>query len=465
MIRFRLLVLLVALLFSTAALHHAGRLHPDEAFYLTFARNAAVRGDWWLVSEPVDKPPLTFYSNALAMVLFAVKLDANGVHQLDPLQGEFAGRMSAFLLSIVLVALVMRVAHILLQKREAALLAGALVALSPLRIAFAATAFTDLPMLTLATAGLWMAAKGRWMFAGCWMALAFAAKPQVIFLFPLLLLGWRFWRGAWRFFIPMLLCVLLLALWDQARMQQGAESFWLLGQQRYPAIALLPPSDWNARLLEIWASLGYLFGSPLLTGIISSAALIAGAFHEKTQLLAVWIAGFIVIHSISSLNIYDRNLIVVLPPLALLAGWMLTHPLAHRLYAARWLLALILLGAWQAAAGNLPIGGDDGRHDGIDQLAVALNNKPVATVIYDRWLDWELDYYMGVWTDKRRVYYHTASELVAGALALPESGTRYLVAPDSVQIDAWLSALQSAGFETWLDQEIAAFRIYGLRPP
>lgn len=463
--RFRLALLLIALLFSVLALHHAGRLHPDEAFYMTFARNAAVRGDWLMLSEPVDKPPLTFYSNALALVFFAVTLDAGGVHQLDALHGEFAGRMLAFFCSIVLVALTFRLAHVHLKDRRAALLAALLVALSPLRIAFAATAFTDLPMLTLAAAALWMAARGRWGWSGCWMALAFAAKPQVIFLFPLLLIGHADWRSAWRFLPPLLICMLLLTIWDQARIQQGAASFWLLGQDRYPAIVPVAPSEWIARGAELMRTLGYAFGAPFVTIPVALVAFLSALRHHRLRWFAAWIVLFVLLHVAFSLNLYDRNLIVVLPALALIGAAALLHPLACRFYLPHWLLAGLLIAGVLAAAGNLPLGGDRGTHNGIDQLAAALNSKPVATVIYDRWLDWELDYYMGAWTDKRRVYYHTPPELADGALALPETGTRYLVAPASEPISAWLQALASAGFQTWLDEQIAAFRIYGIQPP
>jgi hypothetical protein len=118
-----------------------------------------------------------------------------------------------------------------------------------------------------------------------------------------------------------------------------------------------------------------------------------------------------------------------------------------------------------AATGIYPIGGDDGRHDGIDELAAYLNGKPVATVIYDRWLDWELDYYMGEWTNKRRVYYPTPQELVKGTLQLEETGVRYFVAPRSQNIADWLDTLAVAEFTISLDYESANFRVYALNPP
>src|SRR5689334_1264506 len=108
-----MIILLLAAFFSFVALGYARRFHPDEAYYMTSARHAAVNGDWWLLAEPVDKPPLTFYTNALALVCCAIESDANGVLQLDALKGEFAGRFPSLLLSILLVAIVMKLAKTL----------------------------------------------------------------------------------------------------------------------------------------------------------------------------------------------------------------------------------------------------------------------------------------------------------------------------------------------------------------
>jgi hypothetical protein len=121
--------------------------------------------------------------------------------------------------------------------------------------------------------------------------------------------------------------------------------------------------------------------------------------------------------------------------------------------------------AFIAATGTYDIGGDDGQHDGIDVLADYLNSKPIAAVIYDHWLDWELDYYMGEWTNKRRVYYPTPQQLVEGALQLEETGVRYFVAPVDENITEWLNALAAADFAISLDYESANFRVFALVPP
>ena len=61
-----LLILLVGTGLRFHGLARDARFHPDEALYNTFARDAAVYGDW-LFARPLDKPPLMLYANALSM--------------------------------------------------------------------------------------------------------------------------------------------------------------------------------------------------------------------------------------------------------------------------------------------------------------------------------------------------------------------------------------------------------------
>lgn len=527
-----LAILLLAALLSANALGHARRWHPDEAFYMSFAHHAAVKGDWWLLSEPVDKPPLTFYLNALALQFFAVDVDSGGVLFLDVHKGEFAGRLPSWFASVLLVAAVMAWAQALSGRNHVAWLAGVLVALSPLRIVFAPTAFTDMPMLLLATLSLWQAARGHPAWAGVWFVLSIAAKPQSIFLLPLVVAllitikpqispraqqaagharsrqavpgtqprlwgeaaGGQAWRrkALWRFVLPMLVGVGLLLLWDVMREAQGAVNVWALGRANYPPLQQTPLAAYGERFTLWWETVQWLFGSGALTVALLGAgcALVirtasgqrlwrarrqeeAGRANDSDAarlrvLLPLWLLTFFALHMALTLNLYDRNMLVLLPVAGLWVAWELA-PLLER---SRWLravgaaglLLLVALG-WQASTGVLRIGGDTGWHDGIDDFAAYLNSKPVATVIYDPWLNWELNYYMGSWSDKRRVHYPTPEELVAGALALDERGTRYFVAPTNRDAAPWLDALAGAGFTVTLDEQLGNFRSYALRPP
>lgn len=483
---FSVLILLLSAFLSFLALDNAKRFHPDEAFYMTFARNAAVNGDWLLISEPVDKTPLTFYTNALALVFFAVEADGNGVLQLDALKGEFAGRMPSVLMSVILVAVMMQLAKAVSEANKPAYFAGVLTALSPFRIVFAATAFTDLPMLLFGTIALWMAVKNKPGWAGFWFIVSVSAKPQIVFYLPLILgiliihsFGTdtihRVPTKLFSFFLPIIIGIGILWGWDSLRTANGAESFYLLGQSRYTATTLTPLQDYPVRFLLWWETVQYLFGHGLITALMVGIALlrliIDGRVHRPppTRLLFWgWLFAFFIAHMILTLNLFDRNQIVLLPVIIILVsqlfhqdfrrGWFETLPYT--------LISIIFLFfTVQASLWKLPIGGDDGRHDGIDELADYLNSKPVATVIYDTWLDWELDYYMGQWTNKRRVFYPTPDLLVDGSLSLNEEGTRYLVAPSTTDVSEWLYALENENFSIALDYEMQNFAVYSITPP
>ena len=121
------------------------------------------------------------------------------------------------------------------------------------------------------------------------------------------------------------------------------------------------------------------------------------------------------------------------------------------------LLVAIALGAAGTVAGPGPLSAERAAVAGIDELADWLNHKPVATVLYDRWLGWQLDYYLGVWHDKRRVYHPTPDALVADALSLDEIGPRYFVAPLGKPYERWLDALHDAGFAHEVDYRSERF--------
>lgn len=481
-------VLYVAMMFSTLALHHARRWHPDEAFYMTIARNAAIHGDWMLVSEPLDKPPLTYYTNALALVFLAIESDENGVLFLDIYRGEFAGRISSIFMSVILVAVIIAMTKSVWRDDWCiAAIAGLLAALSPLRIVFAATAFTDMPMLLFATLSLWMAIRGKWAWSGVWFMMSMAAKPQSIFYLPLLvgigILQMRKHSKPKRAFMHLVVAVAggltVLWIWDAVRVDMGASSFWQLGQAYYTPTTLTPLADYPTRICTLWETVQYLFGHGFVTAFLLIMGVISTLWRRDSLglVLLAWLIGFFVLHIAFTLNLFDRNLLLILPIACVLMGKTLSEVTLHlcdsnmthryfSIFAIQVGLILVLVAfSFMAATGAYNIGGDDGRHDGIDELADYLNSKPIATVIYDRWLDWELDYYMGEWTNKRRVYYPTPQQLVHDALQLEESGIRYFVAPTMQNVSDWLTVLSPSGFEITIDYEFDNFRVYAVQPP
>ena len=480
--RARLLLLLLAGALQFQQLGRAMRFHPDEAYFMTFARSAAVNGDW-LLPGALDKAPLTIYLSAISMVATGLFADDNGVLHLDPLQGEFAARLPNVMLALLLVGLMMRLSGVVFRDELAALLAGLLTALSPYLLAFGASAFTDMGLLFFYVLTLYCLAQRRFAAAGLALGLAFWCKQQAIFILPLaaLLFLMQFTaarprraaglRQALLLCLPLTLLALLLFLWDAARPET---SLFLLGSaNNLPQEWLAEPAQWTSRLLE-WARLGaWLLGPPIVTATLLGLGILgrfaAGAAPRKqsdTRIYLIYIVAYITLHSALAFNQYDRYLLLVLPPLILvLSGHLPALFRRARNYKSLWLsLALVLVFiALCSLRLGLPIGGDRGAHDGINDLARALNSKPVATVIYDPWLGWELAYYMGQWSDKRRVHYPTAEALVAGALELDEVGDRYLAAPVDRGHEDWAAALEAAGFALSIDYRLDRFVVYRLR--
>ncbi len=470
--------LLIVLLAGVLQFHQLGRdtrFHPDEASFMTYARGAAVNGDW-LLPGALDKPPLSIYLGAISMVATGLVADDKGVLHLDPLAGEFAARLPNVIMAILLVALMMRLSWSVFSDEAAALAAGLLTALSPYVLAFGATAFTDLGLLFFsALAWYWLESQG-YRKAGLALGLAFWCKQQALLLLPLvLLLLWA--KGAKRAATirlaqPLALLALLLFVWDAAR---PATSVFLLGSvNNLPAQWIADPAEWPGRLLE-WARLGiWLLGPPVVTIFLTGLAVLSrfarGAAPRRTsrsQVYLLYVIAYVALHTLLAFNQYDRYLLPLLPPLILVVSSHLPALPRGRLWKSLSLslaIALVLAALWSLGNG-LPIGGDRGRHDGIEDLARYLNSKPVATVIYDPWLGWELGYYLGQWHDKRRVHYPTAETLAEGALALDEIGDRYLVALVDHGHEDWIAALKSAGFVLSLDYEQNRYIVYRISRP
>jgi len=452
------------------------RFLPDEAFFMTFARGAAVNGDW-LLPGSLDKPPLAIYFSAWSMVAFAIRADAEGVLQLDAHIGEFAGRLPNVYLAILFTALMMRLARRMVSCRWEALLAGLLAAFSPYLRAYGASAYTDMSLLFWSAAALYLALKDRWALAGAALGLAFWSKQQTAFVVPLIVMILAA-RGAWR--RDWLTLGLTLAgfgaallIWDNARPE--ASIFLQAAVNNAPTSWLVNPFSWLERFAD-WLGIGlWLLGPPLLTGVMLAGAAFGSMKSrgertgrrpslEMERVLLLYIIGFLGAHVALQFNLYDRYLLLILPPLIMLAAGTVARASPSRGLRLG-LAALLIAGGLWSLNGNSIIGSNWGASAGIDRLADHLNAKPVAAVIYDPWLGWELGYYLGQWHDKRRVHYPTAEALAAGALALDEIGERYFVAQVDKPHDAWLAALRAAGFGIAVDYARDRFIVYRLTPP
>ncbi len=168
----------------------ANRFHADEALFASWARHIAVWRDPLLLTQPVDKPPLLFYLQALFY----------------PLMGpvEWAARLPNLVVSILIIPLAGVLAWRLYRRGAAVLLAALFVAVAPLAIQFSATAFTD-PLLTFwLTAALYVAlapafsgtGNGRsLLLSGLLFGLALSTKHQAWLFLPLFIAV--AWQGGW----------------------------------------------------------------------------------------------------------------------------------------------------------------------------------------------------------------------------------------------------------------------------
>jgi hypothetical protein len=230
------------------------------------------------------------------------------------------------------------------------------------------------------------------------------------------------------------------------------------------------------RLVTWWSYAQYLFGGSGITLVMLIAAGV-GVIRRRNAvnlILATYILLYFLFNWLIAFNIYDRYLLLLLLSLWILAAqgiWEIfvraQHAVPLRLTFASlllWVFVLTLFGI-QASEGAFPIGGDHGENKGIDQLGAYLDSKPLGAIIYDHWLGWELGYYMGTWSDKRRVYYPTPEALAADALLQTDHAPRYFVAPTDESFQPWLDMLRADGFEISLVYDQPHFVVYELIPP
>ncbi len=465
-------IVLLASLLQFHLLTADSRFHADEAFFMTFARGAAVKGDW-LLPGSLDKPPLSIYLSALSMVAVGVTADAAGVLQLDVYAGEFAGRLPNVMFALLFTALMMRLAWQRYRDLTSAIFAGLLSAASPYLTAFGVSAFTDMSLIFFGLAAFYFAASRRWTLAGLALGLAFWGKQQAVFVavfLALLLIRGRAGRGDWlRFALPLGATLLALLAWDAARPEAGI--FTQAAANNAPDQLLAPPDAWLERLSYWLTSAAWLLGPPaiaplLLLGAAPAAIKRPGLFASDAGLLAA-LCIYLAVHVVFRFNLYERYLLLMLPLLILPVARALAA-LGDRYAGRLWQLAIfaaVLVGAVATYNGHTPFSGSRAAQAGIDDLAEHLNGKPVATVLYDRWLGWQLDYYLGPWHDKRRVYHPSPEALLVDALSLDETGARYFAAPISKPYQRWIDVLRQAGFAVAVDYRSERYITFRLLPP
>ncbi len=422
------LVTLLGLLLRLGLLNRFS-FREDEALYSFWAWHTWPADPLFLQVWP-DKPPLFLWLLAATFHLFG--------------PSQASARWLNIMLSVATIPVVAACAQ-QLWGRRVALLAVLLFALNPFAISFAATAYTD-PMLVLTGMLAYLfALRRRFFWAGLWLGIAIMTKQQGVLYIPLvaggLLMNFRSKRLdsgfldsppaprypplATRYpflmwFLGMGIMILPILYWDSLRWAV-APSPWDLSIRHYGALTVLAPVQWLARL-KSWLSLAWYLSASwpvwVMIMVVGGYALFAKARHVRFEtaptssqghhlvtlspglLVLLWSLGFLALHIISSVQIWDRYLLPLAPILALLVGRLLSRQLAA--FPPRWYW--ISLCAWgllltppalTAASGSLPVGGDHGAYQGLTEaLDWVQREYPARLVLYDQKLGWHYRFYL-----------------------------------------------------------------------
>ena len=443
--------------------------HQDEAIYGYWALYSRYVDPLFLAIWP-DKPPLFLWLLSATFTLF----------------GESAA--AARLVSIVASTLAIAVAAALARHwwgARAGVIAAVLLALNPFAISFAPTAFTDPLLVLCGLLALYAAARGRHFWAGIWLGAAIVTKQQGLLFVPLVLgaLPWTaqaearmLGRGLLRWGGGLLLVVLPVLWWDSLRWAV-APSPWDLGARNAAGFALVPVATWPARLGE-WAALaGFLLGGPAiwllwLAGALALVAAVARSERVRATnwwpaaLLAGWGVGYWMLHVVTTVQVWDRYLLPLVIPVTLFAAFtadrllalipaeqglgesspqplrpaLHTVPIIQR-QSPRLLLAIlagvllvVLAGpAVRAAEGRLPVGGDHGAYEGLDEVADWFDARAdSAPVLYHRTLGWHFRFYLfhPVEAGQIDLRWYPSDVYLADNAAKTPHRPRYLVAAD-----------------------------------
>jgi 4-amino-4-deoxy-L-arabinose transferase-like glycosyltransferase len=487
------------------------RFLEDEALYAYWGLQVATGADPMLDDEPVDKPPLYPYLLALGFLVSPSQTAGipGGTEAPFRPAGGMEGwpRLPSLLASVTSVALVYALGRALYGQAAAGLLAALLLALSPFDILFASTAFTDPVMTALVLGGLLAAAKGRLGAAGVLAGLAAATKQQGLFYLPLVAAVGvlspgqpqvqgqrrlaRFWRSrgaGWLWFGLGFAAMVGGAIWwDLAREQrpgflaQSLISYGGLGPAQPRALGERA-ADWLALAGDFWVS---PWLNALLLGLILMwlAGGLVGWWARPKRIdavLAAFAVCYLAIHWLVGFQVWDRYLLGLVPLAALLAAravvgvgggirrrrWRQVYALALGLA-----LGLALTGPVVAATrGELPLGGDHGAYDGIDDVAAYMRTRAEpGAVLYHYWLGYHYRFYL--YSAPLRLHWYPDLADLAHDATVYRREPRYIAFPSWRDGGPATAALAEAGIrlepvlETTRRDGSVSFRLYRLEGP
>jgi hypothetical protein len=195
---------------------------------------------------------------------------------------------------------------------------------------------------------------------------------------------------------------------------------------------------------------------------------------------ALFVLAFLALHWLIAFQTWDRYMLGLVPLLSLLAAVAFVSPArlissgqGQRLYAAAsaaLLAAALVTPVMSAARSELPVGGDHGAYDGIDELtAHVISIAPPGAVLYDHWLGYHYRFYL-YGSALRIHWYPDLTDLLRDARVYHRE-TRYIAFPSWRDNSPALQALSAAGiqavpiYETRRRDGTTSFRLYLLEGP
>jgi 4-amino-4-deoxy-L-arabinose transferase-like glycosyltransferase len=442
----------------------ANRFHSDEALYASWALAIAYGRDRLLAWAAPDKPPLLFYLMAVAFFILG--------------HTEVAARLLGLMAGVISVALMWQLRLDGSGRPSASRMAALAMALSPMAIAFSPTAFLDPLMAMFMLASLVASTHRRSGWAGVFLGLAAATHVQALIFLPLVMacvilgrparppsasLPWIL-GGAYtlQFLAGLALPLVFVLLWDRVR---GGTPFWIQQTINYGGIRTIYAGEAMPRLIGWTSFLPYLFGWPLLAVLAMGLPLLL--IYDLTLAARTWAAafdlvliafalGYLLLHWLLAFPVWDRYIFGLVPVMCWLVGRLaglfikrlaiwLRSPRAAACVAVALVLAMMISPATQAAQSQLPVGGDHGPHDGIDDVAGYLRGFSYGAVVYDHWLGWTLRYYL--WDARVYVaYFATPQALAEDVHVFGRTSPRFIIFPANESTTRIDRAIAAEGF-------------------
>jgi hypothetical protein len=351
-------------------------------------------------------------------------------------------------------------------------------ALSPYDLAFSATVFTDIQATFWVLMACLLVARDRWWWAGLAAGLMFASKSNQLLFLPLILAlgvvvnveqGWTrrdLFNRIGAFALVFGIGCSLLSLWDLGR---APRSFWMLNTQRNNPGRFIRSEELIPRLRAWGYWLHFATGSTTINIVLTASGgvrLVDGLWRRSRTALIDWVlAGFVLaflgFHWLIAFNTYDRYLHTLMPFLLILAarGLRMMTSVRRGWIVVSLMPLLMIPSTAQTLHGDVPLGGDQGKHTGIDELAAYINRELPDEIVYDHWLGWELAYY----APRVHLLFMPLPEDLADDMAA-QPNIRYFVVPSEPAAAPWIAALARRDISSTIVYQTHGFIIYRLSP-